>query len=98
VPVHNNSISGSAGNATLNNVTARFDLLVGDTTNSGVVNATDVSETKLKSGQFATSSTFRNDVTVSGTINGSDVSIVKSRSGTALPTAQQGATTQTPGK
>jgi hypothetical protein len=52
----------------------------------------------LKSGQFATSSTFRNDVTVSGTINGSDVSIVKSRSGTALPTAQQGATTQTPGK
>ena len=49
------------------------------------VNATDVSQTKLKSGQAVDTSNFREDVTVNGTINSSDVSTVKLKSGTALP-------------
>jgi hypothetical protein len=52
---------------------------------NGVVNASDVSQAKLQSGQPVSSSNFRNDVTVNGSINASDVSSVKSKSGTALP-------------
>jgi hypothetical protein len=59
--------------------------LVGDTTGNGSVNGTDVSQTKLQSGQAVTGLNFRNDVTVSGSINGTDVSSVKLKSGTALP-------------
>jgi lactonase family protein with 7-bladed beta-propeller/Kelch motif protein len=69
--------------------TTTFDLpigfLVGDTTNSGGVNGTDVSQVKLQSGQPISGSNFRNDITVSGSINGTDVSSVKLRSGTGLP-------------
>jgi hypothetical protein len=60
-------------------------VLLGDTTGNGTVNATDVSETKSKSGQSVNASNFRDDVTVSGNINSTDVSTVKSKSGTALP-------------
>ena len=60
-------------------------ILAGDTTGNGNVNATDVSQVKLQSGQPATGSNFRNDVNVSGSINATDVSSVKLKSGTALP-------------
>ena len=66
-------------------VTVPMGVLLGDTTGNGTVNATDVSETKSKSGQSANASNFRDDVTVNGTINSTDVSTVKSKSGTALP-------------
>jgi hypothetical protein len=66
-------------------VTVPMGVLLGDTTGNGTVNATDVSETKSKSGQSVNASNFRDDVTVSGNINSTDVSIVKSKSGTALP-------------
>ena len=59
--------------------------LVGDTSGNGSVNASDVSQTKLQSGQVVTATNFREDVTVNGSINASDVSLVKSNSGTALP-------------
>ena len=59
--------------------------LVGDTSGNGSVNASDVSQTKLQSGQVVTATNFREDVTVNGSINASDVSLVKSDSGTALP-------------
>lgn len=85
VPVHNNTMSGNAGNASLNNVPAQFNLLIGDTNNSGSTNSADIAQTKSNSGQAANSSNFRTDVTVNGTINASDVSLVKSKSGTALP-------------
>jgi hypothetical protein len=60
-------------------------VLSGDTTGSGSVNATDVSQTKLQSGQAVTGSNFRTDVNTNGSINATDVSAVKLRSGTALP-------------
>ena len=68
-----------------NNVNASFGVLAGDTTGNGSVNATDVSQTKLKSGQAVDVTNFRNDVTVSNSINATDVSLIKLQSGTALP-------------
>jgi hypothetical protein len=60
-------------------------VLLGDTSGNGTVNATDVSQAKLQSGQPVTGSNFRNDITVNGSINATDVSSVKLKSGTALP-------------
>ncbi len=62
-----------------------MSVLIGDTTGNGVVNATDVSQTKLQSGQTLSNSNFRNDVIVNGSINATDISSVKLSSGTALP-------------
>ena len=76
-------------NDSLGNVTPTLQVpigvLLGDTTGTGTVNATDVSQAKLQSGQAVTGSNFRNDITVSGSINATDVSSVKLKSGTALP-------------
>jgi hypothetical protein len=71
------------------NVVIPMTLLLGDTTSSGAVNSSDVSQTKARSGSFVNSATFRSDVTVNGAINSSDISVVKAQSGTALPTGQQ---------
>ena len=68
--------------ASAGDMAVQMSVLIGDTTGNGVVNSTDVSETKALSGAASAS---RNDVVVSGTVNSSDVSLVKSRSGTALP-------------
>jgi len=56
-------------------------MLIGDTTNNSVVNASDVSQTKSAIGQAVTSGNFRTDVNASGDINSTDVSIVKAHSG-----------------
>ena len=80
----------------LNNITDEFGevlpassvsmgVLIGDTTNNGVVNASDITQTKGRSGQIVTQANFRSDVTKDGSINASDVSFVKTRSGRALP-------------
>jgi CSLREA domain-containing protein len=68
-----------------NNVSIPLRMLLGDTTGNGTVNASDVSQTKSRSGQAVDATNFRSDVTVSGSINASDVGLVKSRSGTSLP-------------
>ena len=60
-------------------------VLLGDTSGNGSVNASDVSQTKSKSGQVVDATNFRTDVTVSNSINASDVGIVKSKAGTSLP-------------
>jgi len=60
-------------------------VLIGDTNGNGTVNASDLSQTKLQSGQQVNGANFREDVTVNGSINAGDVSLVKTRSGTALP-------------
>jgi hypothetical protein len=67
------------------NVSFPLRVLVGDTNGNGAVNASDVSQTKSKSGQPVDATNFREDVTVNNSINASDVSLVKSKSGTALP-------------
>jgi hypothetical protein len=71
--------------STTANIRVQMGVLLGDTTGNGVVNASDVSQTKLQSGQPITASNFREDVLANGSINASDVSLVKSKSGTALP-------------
>jgi CSLREA domain-containing protein len=83
--VLNICLSNVSDGTTGGNVSFPFRVLVGDTTGNGSVNASDVSQTKSKSGQPVDASNFRNDVTVNNSINASDVSLVKSRSGTALP-------------
>jgi hypothetical protein len=67
------------------NVVVPMSVLLGDTTASGIVNSSDISQTKAQSGASVTASNFRTDVTVSNSINSSDVSVVKAESGTALP-------------
>ena len=81
----------------LSSVSARMDVLLGDTSGNGLVNSTDVSQTKLQSGMPVSSSNFRTDVNASGAINASDVSTVKLQSGTALPPAAPAGQTQTTG-
>jgi uncharacterized protein (TIGR02597 family) len=68
-----------------NDVAVQMGVLIGDVTGSGSVNGTDVSQTKLNSGQSVSAANFRNDVVVSGSINATDIGLVKSKSGTALP-------------
>ena len=60
-------------------------VLIGDTTGNGSVNASDVNQTKSKSGQTVDASNVRADLNVNGQINDSDVSFVKSKSGNAIP-------------
>ena len=81
---------------TLNNVTdnashvlpstsVSMNVLLGDTTGNKIVNATDVSQTKLQSGVAISAANFRNDTNASGSINATDVSQVKASSGHGVP-------------
>jgi hypothetical protein len=79
------TLFGVSDGVNTNNVNIPMGLLLGDTEGNGTVNSTDVSQTKLRSGEAATAVNFRSDVTVSGAINSSDISTVKLNSGTALP-------------
>jgi uncharacterized protein YdgA (DUF945 family) len=67
------------------NVSIPMSVLLGDSNANKSVNSSDVTQTKVQSGQAVTALNFREDVTASGAINSSDVSLVKSKSGTALP-------------
>ena len=58
-------------------ITIPMGILIGDTSGNGSVTGTDVSQTKLQSGQPVGASNFREDVVVNGAINGTDVSAVK---------------------
>ena len=78
------TLSGVNNGTSTNDVTVQMSLLVGDTNGNGIVNASDISQTKSHSGQAVTSSNFRTDVVINGTINASDLAIVKSRSGGGL--------------
>ena len=61
------------------------NMLIGDTNGNKAVNSTDVSQTKLQSGQAVTATNFREDVNTNGSINATDVGTVKLKVGTALP-------------
>ena len=69
----------------MGNLNVPMGVLMGDTSGNGTVSSTDVSQTKLQSGQGASASNYREDVVVTGGINATDVSAVKLKSGTALP-------------
>jgi YVTN family beta-propeller protein len=71
---------GSSGD-----VSIAMRVLVGDTTNSGTVNASDIGDVKSNSGQTANATNFRSDVVVSGIIGASDIGLVKSKAGNTVP-------------
>jgi probable HAF family extracellular repeat protein len=77
------SVVDSTGNSS-SSVPISVGILQGDTTGNGSVNSSDVSQTKLRSGQAVNTANFRTDVVVSGSINSTDVSAVKLKSGTSL--------------
>jgi hypothetical protein len=79
------TLSNVSDGVNTGNVVVPMSILQGDTSGNGAVTGTDVSQTKLQSGEPVTGSNFREDVVVNGTLNGSDVSAVKLKSGTALP-------------
>ena len=81
----NVTLAGVSDGGATNDIVIPMSVLLGDTTGNGTVNSSDVSLTKLKSGQAVDASNFRADVTANGSINSSDVSTVKLKSGTALP-------------
>jgi len=60
-------------------------MLIGDTTASRTVNASDVAQVKGQVGVPVSTSNFREDVTVNGSINASDVGLVKANVGHSLP-------------
>ena len=68
------TLFGVNDGTTTSNVSVPMGLLLGDTTGNGSVNASDVSQTKARSGQTVDATNFRSDVTVNGSINASDVS------------------------
>ena len=70
---------------TLPDTAVSMNVLIGDASGNKIVNTSDVSFTKVESGQTVTAANFRTDVTANGVINAGDVSLVKSRSGNALP-------------
>jgi hypothetical protein len=79
------TLTGVSDGSSSGNIAISMGVLVGDTSGNASVNASDVSQTKGRSGQATNGTNFRSDVAANGTINASDVSLVKSRSGTSLP-------------
>ncbi|MGI8435599.1 MAG: dockerin type I domain-containing protein [Chthoniobacterales bacterium] len=79
------TLFGVNDGARIGDVGVAMGVLLGDTNGSGTVTASDVSQTKMESGQLVTAANCRADVNVSGSINASDVAQVKAQSGTALP-------------
>ncbi|HEU0207335.1 MAG TPA: dockerin type I domain-containing protein, partial [Candidatus Udaeobacter sp.] len=79
------ALLGLSNGTSSGNLDVNMGVLLGDTNGNGAVNASDVSQTKSRSGQTSGGTNFRSDVTTNGSINASDVSLVKLRSGSALP-------------
>ena len=84
VTVSLTGIHDEEGN-TLASAAASMGLLLGDTTGDGLVDRSDVQQTKVDRGQPADETNFREDVNVSGAIDAPDVRLVKSKVGTSLP-------------
>ncbi|HUE41593.1 MAG TPA: dockerin type I domain-containing protein [Chthoniobacterales bacterium] len=79
------TLTGVNDGTTVGTAMITMPVLVGDTTNNGAVNSSDIAQTQSQSGQPVTSTNFREDVTANGAINSSDIALVQSQSGTALP-------------
>ena len=83
INVRINSVNIAGAPAT--NFTIPMSILIGDTNGNGTVNATDVTQTKVRLGQTVDATNFRSDVNASGALNAGDIAIVKQRSGISLP-------------
>src|SRR5712692_3706537 len=84
INVRLNGVNGAA-DTPATDFTIPMSILIGDTSANGIVNATDVSQTKSRVGQPVDTTNFRSDVNTNGTLNASDVAIVKGKVGTSLP-------------
>jgi hypothetical protein len=84
INVRLNGVNGAA-DTPATDFTIPMSILIGDTSANGIVNATDVSQTKSRVGQPVDTTNFRSDVNPNGTLNASDVAIVKGKVGTSLP-------------
>jgi hypothetical protein len=78
-------LSGVSDGTNVGDINVPMSVLLGDTNGNGSVNASDISQTKSRTGLAVDATNFRSDVTINNSINASDVSLVKSKSGTALP-------------
>jgi PKD domain len=84
VPVSNANKGGAQ--ATLRNVGARFDLLIGDVNGTGGVDGNDVAAVQSHTRQPVNSNAqARFDVNATGNIDGNDVAITQSHTRTSLP-------------
>lgn len=79
-----NGVNSAADSITAN-VVIPMSRLLGDTNGNRSVNASDVSQTKGRTGQAVTTTNFRSDVNANGAINAGDASLVKTSSGHAVP-------------
>jgi autotransporter-associated beta strand protein len=70
---------------TLPSQTINMEVLLGDTTGNGTVDASDIAQTKSQAGVAVTGANFREDVTVDGMISASDIALVKSHAGAGGP-------------
>ena len=62
-----------------------MNVLRGDTTGDGVVNASDIAQTKFHDGTVVSAANFRADITTDSVINSTDIANVKAQSGKAIP-------------
>jgi PKD repeat protein len=80
-----NSVRDSVGSPTLNGLSGRLDVLMGDVDASGRVDSTDTFDVRQGSLQTTNSSNFRLDIDASGRIDSNDVFLTRQQSLTSLP-------------
>jgi hypothetical protein len=79
------TLHGVNNGTSTGDVPISMGVLIGDTTENGIVNSGDVAQTKSQVGATVGASNFREDVNANGLINAVDVALVKSDVGHALP-------------
>jgi hypothetical protein len=79
------TLANVSDGANLGSVMIPMGVLSGDTNGNGLVNASDVSQTRAQVGQPVTGANFRTDANSNGTINAEDIRLVRSQVGTSLP-------------
>lgn len=78
------TIFGANGGSGTSDIKFPVGFLLGDTSNDGVVNVADITETRRASGQVPAPGSFRTDVTVDGVTNSADITVVRRQSGTPM--------------
>jgi hypothetical protein len=79
------SLYGVSDGTSSGSVAVPMKVLLGDTTNNGLVSSSDLGQVKAQSGLPVDGNSFRSDVMPNGSINSSDLGVVRSQAGSALP-------------
>jgi hypothetical protein len=85
INVRINGVNSTSSGAPAVNIDFPMGFLIGDTNGNRATNASDVSQTKSRSGQAVNGTNFRSDVNANGGINAGDVALCKQYTGTGLP-------------